>query len=163
MLSASNTITDVKVHLRPYAFYGLASDAAFSAILPTYVEEARLRYLLPALGAAEYNTIAAKDKVGLSEEQNYLYQAEVYISAGLFLESRDEQALQSFQGDSVSGSVDGVSRSVSGIHNSGIRAAARALVQKGLSFMAFAGYGQRRLLRGAGPFQPVQERDGRLP
>ena len=89
MLSSTSTITDIKSKLEnTHDFYGFATDVAFTASLTSVIDDVYLRYFLTKIGATEYTRIATKDKVALTQQETYLYWAEVYMTCCLFLKRR---------------------------------------------------------------------------
>lgn len=79
MLSTTNTVADVKAKLvNDYDFYGYTSDAAFTSAIESAAYDVQLLLFYPRIGEDAYTTLAAKNKVGLTEYEIYLYFAEVY-------------------------------------------------------------------------------------
>ena len=89
MLSETNTIPDVLERLENvYSYYGYSNDDEFENALETIAYDVKLIVMYPKLGSTEYARIAALDKVGLSETEEYLYWAEVYSICYEFLKLR---------------------------------------------------------------------------
>jgi hypothetical protein len=174
MLSATNTITDIKTLLRnSFSFYGFADDPAFSDSLEISVNHIVLAEMYPALssmrssggydyglellqtnnrltiGKSYYDTIKAKDKVGLSVTEEYIYNAELYFAMADFLYNLDNDSKYSINGSTKTISTKGYSSSVSGADKaSGKQTISETYHNKAASFMSLAGNTSNSLYRG---------------
>ena len=89
MLSATNSVDDVKTYLEnDYSDFGFASDALFEAAITRALTDVQYLIMYMVLGSSAYAVTAAKDKVGLSEKETYIYYAEVYYACAEFMKSR---------------------------------------------------------------------------
>jgi len=114
MLSATNSVNDVKTRLRKgFAFFGFADDTAYIAEITNVLDTVKFKEMIPYLseyqlrpqavnlvsennvyaGEAYYNYIAAKDKVSLTLEENYIYRAEIAFACSEFMDrmAKDER------------------------------------------------------------------------
>jgi hypothetical protein len=95
MLSATNTVTDVRAKLKnAYSFYGYTEQSQFDSDIALVGGDIYRLYFLPRIGASEYTRIAAKDRAGLSTLETYLYWAEVYAICFEFLKDTSAQRNQ---------------------------------------------------------------------
>ena len=68
MLSATNSVDDVKVVLRQgFAAFGFADDPAFEAEISRILNEVEIQRMRPTIGDATYDSIQVKDKVDLDQ------------------------------------------------------------------------------------------------
>jgi len=171
MLSATNTVTDIKAKLRnTYSFYGFASDAVFISAIEESVDTVKYDVMYPALssiqenaiaeigpgisynnlasGKSFYDLIAAKDKVNLNVVEEYIYWAEVWLSMSELIGALSDDFQYNVNGDSESISTEGYSSSVSGLDKSGKLALANKYYLKGYGFLVKAGVQQTSLWRG---------------
>ena len=150
MLSATYTLTDIKKYLiNGFAFYGYATDGAFDTALTIFNEQAELMKVVPLIGRGNHTTIQDQDRTGLSENENYVYLAEIYFSMCEFVKAQNTASIQSVKGSSYSKSVDGVSESIGGgATGSGMELAARDYCKSANRYMSLAGYARNTLARG---------------
>ena len=156
MLSATNTITDIKLTLiNDYSYYGYSDDASFVSVLTRVVAEVKLLELVPYISSGYYDAIAAKDKVSLTEIEEYIYWAEIYYSCSNFLESLDTSS-ESSSGDSIK--VEGYEYSDSSSVNSWSKSASK-YNKKAIRFMGMAGYNVLQIKRSGGLFYDDRQND----
>ena len=150
MLSATYTITDIKKYLlNDFSFYGYADDIAFASALTVFNEQAELMKVVPIIGRGQYTEIAALDRTGLSETQNYIYLSEIYFSMCEFAKAKNSADIQNVKGSSHAKSVDGVSETVGGgITQSGLKMAAQDYCKLANRYMSLAGYSRNSMARG---------------
>ena len=159
MLSATNTITDIKAKLRKdYVFFDFTSDALFIAALTDCVDTVKYDDMIPFLGKdsvaiasqnlmgtgiysgeSYYNEIAAKDKVSLTLTEQYIYKAEIWFACSEFIKTMSDDCIFAMNGGSVSESTKGYSYSVSNMKDSGKMQMVDDYYQKGLSSLRSAG------------------------
>jgi len=152
MLSATNTIDDVKARLiNPYSFYGFASDGAYETFLTSISVEVELLDMWPTVGEALYATIEAKDKTGLTTFETYIYWAEVFFIAYRLTKAIHSTESQAVKGSGYSHSVGDVSESTSGAGSSGMRTASSSYYKTANAFLIRAGYPVGQLTRGGTP------------
>lgn len=78
MLSTTYSIGDAKKRLRStYSDLGFASATEYDDYLIIAFEDAMLNSILPKIGQDSYDEIAAKDRIDLTSEEKYIYNAEV--------------------------------------------------------------------------------------
>lgn len=141
MLSATNTITDIKTELeKDYAYYEYASDNAYSAQLTLRVTDAKLFDLVPILTEEYYNLIAAKNKVGLSLYETYLYNAEIFFACSRFLKKYSLRESQSNAGGYESITSEGYTRVITGGAVTGKDQMADYYLREANTCLANAGY-----------------------
>lgn len=97
MLSESHTINDVKIKLPSYTFFSYDNVYDFEDRIISISEDVMRLYFYPRLGTAEYNRIAAKDKVSLTTSETNLYWAEVYAICYEFIEYKNVGSSSSAQ------------------------------------------------------------------
>ena len=114
MLSTTNTIDDIKSELESYGFYGYESDNDFETGLSYAVEKARKLWMLKYIPDAWYDAIAVKNKVGLTEYEDYIYEAEICFSIVEFMNLRARKIMFTRRSARETETVAGVSRSNSG-------------------------------------------------
>jgi hypothetical protein len=113
MLSATNTITDIKAEIiSDYAYYGYASDNAYESQLTRMVDDARLLDIIPVITQGLYDSIAVKDKVNLELKESYIYKAEIFFSIARFLKKESLRSNQSNTGGEEHISTEGYSRTI---------------------------------------------------
>ena len=115
MLSATNTINDMKVELDNYKPYGFDDDGAFVTMLTYSANEAKRRFMLRYLTEDHYDVVAAKDKVGLTREEDLIYWAEVDFARSCFLENIGRREMSRRKAETFSENQDGVGVSSSGL------------------------------------------------
>lgn len=158
MLSATNSITDAKARLgQTYDYYGYASDGLLVSDLTIAFDEAKLFDLLPHVGANQYDTIQAKDKVSLNTFETYIYSAEVYLALSRFLDFRSRAVQQSQAGTSDEIEVEGYKRKVDGSLTAGLAGASKSFYLEGIRALGLAGYTTMRLQRGDTLFTQVRD------
>lgn len=142
MLSATNSVNDVKAELgRPFGAYELADDPAFVGAITLALVNVRRLPMIPRIGEGTYDLIAALDKTDLSRSQGYIYQAEILLASGNFLEKRHAIESEDVDGDSESSSEDGYSRSVSGRGTtSGKKMRSETMQAEANTLLSLAGY-----------------------
>lgn len=140
MLSATNTITDVKARLSTYSVYGYASEELLTAALTIVAADVKMDMMIPAIGDATYDDLAAKDKVGLSTTDEYVYWAEIFFILARFMSHEANKVIEGAHGDSYSVGAQGYSQSVSGATSPGFTRVAWRHANQGKKYMAFAGY-----------------------
>jgi len=164
MLSTTNSVADVKTRLaKTYSDFDLADEAAYTAAVTIALEDVQLLWMYPAMGSGTYATVAAKDKVSLSEKETLLYWAEVYFSCFEFMKQRETSVSSSSSGssserlkvegyeyESESGSSEGVSS---------MDTAIKSYYDKGVHYMALAGWNIHQLQRGGGAFGTTLDSD----
>jgi hypothetical protein len=115
MLSATNTIADIKARLEnDYLFYGYSSDSVFTSALSMVAEDVYNSYYVPRLGVVEYARIATKNKISLSPNETYLYWAEVFLACYEFLKFKSASQNQLQSGGDETLRVEGYQHSISG-------------------------------------------------
>ena len=108
MLSATNTVSDVKTKLEnDYSYFSYASDDLFTLGIENVCEDVVRLYFYPRIGKIEYDRVALLDKVGLTELEENLYWAEVYTVCVEFLRSRSARTGQLQTSANESLSVEG--------------------------------------------------------
>ncbi len=159
MLSSTYSIQDVRIRLsKTYTDYDFNSETEFTNAIIIALEDVQYLYMYPVLGSSAYDIIKAKDKVDLTEKENYLYLAEVYYTCSLFLERRASSISSSnsnasseklqVEGYTYESKTDLSEGSTASIYN----AAIRDYWDKALNFMSVAGYSPYNLQRGGAMF-----------
>ena len=166
MLSSTYSVIDVKAKLiNDYSFYGLASDAAFITLIESALEGTKYLYMYPQIGSDSYATIAAKDKgdvSALTEQEEYIYWAEVFIACSVFVENYSAANDSDGSSDSENLSVEGYSSSTSSNSGSSEGKSIAFYWNKGSSYFMNAGYNINSLQRtssifGEGPDDTIIE------
>jgi hypothetical protein len=150
MLSATYTVSDVKAKLvNSYDYFGYVSDAAYTAAIESTCEDVMRLYFYPRIGEDDYNTIAAKNRVGLTSYETSLYWAEVYTVAYQLLKWVESYQNQLMTSSSEALTVEGYSyKTSSGTGNStSSNKALRAYYDKMFSYWALAGWNLSSLQR----------------
>jgi len=147
MLSVTNTIKDAKANLKTYDEYNFANDQDFKRAIRRLEIPVQLETMYPTIGEGLYNSISAKDKVGLTLTEKYLYYAEVSFLCAAFLSEMDRKEAQDRSGDSGSYSVEGYSQTITG-KSSGYADASWDFHNEGRSYIMRAGYTLNTLKRG---------------
>lgn len=150
MLSATNSVTDVKTKLiSTYADLGLASDNAYTTLITSVATEAKLLDIVPVIGTSTYGIIEAKDKVSLTTDEENVYWAEVCYIAYRLLKAVGQQQNQGDGGAGSSLQVEGYSRGGgSGFSGDGKGRAAAYLGNQARRHLAAAGYPAFAMTRG---------------
>jgi len=120
MLSETYSVDDVKSELEnDYTVFGYDSDALFRAKIRRVGDDVMLRYFYPRICETGYETIQAKDKVGLTQNETYLYWAEVFtVCLEMILgKSAVNGTLQNSSEESLT--VEGYQHRISGGSSSG--------------------------------------------
>jgi len=103
VLSATNTITSVKLKLKnDYTFFDYDSDALFVVDLTSVADDVRMISFYDKIGKTEYDRIALKDKVDLSQTEEYLYWAEVFTICLEFLQAKSAKSGQLYSSETGS-------------------------------------------------------------
>jgi hypothetical protein len=131
------TLTDVKEELEIYSYYDYETENDFDAAL-SYASLEAERLMKWYISESYYDQLQAMNKVGLDQNQEYLYWAEVFIICYCFLSLHDRKELYKRKAAQESISQDGVTRSSSG--PTGKAMAADLYLTKGLQNMNNAGY-----------------------
>lgn len=159
MLSSTNTLNDVKTKLvKGYDYYGYSSVSGFNDAITNYNSEAELFDMIPVIGQAYYDSIKAKNKVGLTLIETYLYWAEIYFTCFRFVSFYAQIDNQSSMGKSESIKIEGYERTVSGGEN-GMDILASRYLDEARKSLAMAGYGANthQLKRGDSSLSPFGE------
>ena len=116
MLSETYTLEDVKAKLNnDFAFFDYANDDEFEEALISVSEDVKLLYLYPYISLTTYATIEAKDKLGYTLFDTYVYWAEVYSICYEFLRFKERTVGQlETASSSESLKVEGYSYQTSG-------------------------------------------------
>jgi hypothetical protein len=139
MLSATNTITDMKIELQTYDVYGYSTDNLFVTALTEAVATARRERMIPIMGEGDYTALTALDKTGLTEDQTNIYYAEIYYSIAEYVLSQDRKDKFMRRGTTESRSGANNSYSItSGF--SGKNAVASEYISKGDACISAGGY-----------------------
>lgn len=138
MLSSTYTITDIKKELNQAAFYGYDNDADFVTALTYAVERAMYERMYPVTGEADYASILALNKAGLTYEQTMFYYAEIYFSCAEFITLKSQK--EKFWKRGIEESESGEGSSFSTSSQSGKDAAAAAYISKANKCLSMAGY-----------------------
>ena len=142
MLSVTNSVNDIiSKTVGQFTEYGFSTQLAFTTAIENSINETKLQKLIPAIGEDLYNYIAAKDKVGLTLDQERIYWAEVYLSLWNFLYIIANKETQRKAGANVSSNRSGSSASSSGDPGKYTSAMSNYIV--GMNFLANAGYSLR--------------------
>lgn len=158
MLSATNSVTDVKARLaETYEDFNFRSNTDFEAAIAIALADVQLLFMYPVIGSAAYTIIAAKDKVSLSEKETNLYWAEVYYACSEFIEKRKViYSTPSGTSSSEKLTVEGYTyESRSSSRESKAEKMNIAITEfygKALQFMGLAGWNPHQLQRGGGAF-----------
>lgn len=145
-LSSTNTVNDVKaVMQRTYSQLGFASDELYIAAIGVVSTPVYLTVFKPIIGEGIYETIQAKNKVNLSDIEEYIYWAEVYYLAAAMCGQLGNKMLQAFEGGgSKSMSSEGYSQGNVSYSSSGRKIGYFELQKEYLNqakeFMGLAGY-----------------------
>jgi hypothetical protein len=139
MLSATNSRTDLKKLLNTqYTEYGYTAEADYNTALDAALNLAMIMHMYPSIGESYYATILAKNKVGLTTTENYIYEAELRFAAYLFLNQIGNKEQQKRATEAISKSRSGVSASGNG--RIGKYAAGGQLKKDAMDLMQLAGY-----------------------
>ena len=143
MLSATHSMQEMDTVLT-------ADNIPYSAALRPAgfvraLNEAMLKYMYPFISSIDYTIIAALDRTGLSESQEYLFMAEVYFAVSIFIKGLALSDEYNRGGDSSSISIEGYSESVSGA--SGRSRIAGYYLSQGYLYLTLAGYEPMKLKR----------------
>lgn len=143
MLDTTNEINDMKVELQNSKYYGYEGDGDYTAALTHFVEVAMDEDIKPIIGKTGYDLIAAVgDKDLMTDQQKYVYKAEVYFSIAEFIKFRDIQEKEKRRGQIEARSEGGVSYSMtSGF--SGKDAVFAHYMNKARFYLGRAGYSTR--------------------
>ncbi len=89
MLSATNSLNDIKAELLNKRFYDyrFQTDTLFETAITKAIDTVDRLDIIPFIGQDSYDTIQAKDKVNLTLEEQYMYYAEVNLTLGRFFET----------------------------------------------------------------------------
>ena len=89
MLSITHTLNDTLTQLGgTFSDYGYEDLPAFELAVSSVLEDVEFLKIVPCIGRGLYDEIKAKDKVDLSEQENYLYKAEIYGACLEFTKKR---------------------------------------------------------------------------
>jgi len=127
-----------------YAFFGYGSATEFENTITTVSEESKFD-LLQYISETEYDRIAALIYASMDLADQYIFMAEVYGIASDVVQHEGNKERQNRKGHSDSLSVEGYSRSVSGI--SGKSQSAWSLKMKYMNYLQRAGVYTLRLER----------------
>jgi hypothetical protein len=143
MFSETCTIEDVKNKLvNDYTFYSFASDDDYDEFIESISEDVEILYFYPKIGKTGYEIIEAKDMVGLTDTETYLYWAEVYAICYEFLKFKEVVAGQLQTASQESIKVEGYSYSsgTSGSTGSSGNFSKRGYYNNFLKYFKLAGY-----------------------
>lgn len=140
-LSSTNTVNDVKAVLqRTYSQLGFATDELYIAAIGVVSTPVYLTVFKPIIGEGIYETIQAKDKVNLSDIEEYIYWAEVYYLAAAMCGQLGNRQIQSSKGSGQSFSSEGYSQSVQDTRKAGYFELQKEYLNQAKEFMGLAGY-----------------------
>jgi len=142
-----DTLTMTKVQFaigNDYAFFGYSNALELENVITTISEESKFD-LLEYITESEYDRIAALTYASMELEEQYIFMAEVYNIASGVVEYENNKEKQNRQGQSDSLSVEGYSRSISGL--SGKSQSSWSLKMRYYSYLQKAGVFSFRLER----------------
>lgn len=167
MLSETNSISEVESRLAgDYEAFEFTTYEAFTTAIIVALEDVQLLNMYPTIGSTWYSEIADKDKVDLTEQETYLYWAEVYYACVAFIEresskrsssestnTRERLRVEGYEYETESGN------SSSGDTASSYRPVIKEYYDKAVNFMCLAGYNPHQLKRGSTFFEDVESDD----
>jgi len=156
MLSVDNSLKDMQAELQSYNALGFDTPAEFDAACTSALDKAKREYMIPIMSqtrwgtdfqitaggfynTAEYDAVAAKNKIGFLQWEEYVYYAEIYFALSLFGEGEEVKEKFRRKGNTESRSEGGQTISItSGFGGKG--AFSLHWLQKARSYMVKAGY-----------------------
>lgn len=153
MLSATNSVADIKIILRQgFAAFGFADEAAYTSEITRILNEVEIQRMRPTIGDGTYDSIQEKDKVDLDQrfEEN-IYWGEVYFTASNMVTGQARIENFDTKGEGITIAAEGYSKTVRGGSSAeSTESAARTLGKRARVFMAVAGFKLLPLRRGGG-------------
>ena len=157
MLSSTYSVSDVKFRLvQSYDDFGYDTEIAYTDAVLIALEDSQFLHIYPALGATQYATVKAKDKVSLTERETYIYMAEVYYACSeLIIQQSVITGSTSSASDSEKLTVEGYIYETTGASSSGVSLVEDAIKgynDKAIHYLVLAGFNPYDLQRGGAVF-----------